>query len=657
MFKKGIWSLFLFCCTNVMAQQKSGVFGQWLMPGPDGVYILIADKSNSGHVPLDKTYIISKDEKGKGSFKKIAELKFPSSATELAERLQPRMLDEILQNTKLSSAEDLYHQITSGHIDRLGLYLMDPQVMMALGVLFVDKAENRHKDAGYRVEYEKDGMRHLLFEKYLKDVVYSSFPKFRRYEMHATDSAVSCTWYTAGGRAPLAHVFQSDGRSNTSRQQLVYEVRDTLFISYTGAATPGSHYMLYAQPSDYAGNTGSPSDTIRMIASAMDDAIGIQHLTVTDTLNGMLLQWDPLPDKNWIAGIQVWKSHAALDHFLVVDTLPAHTTSWLDRNVIGGTVYYYRLLPVMYNLPNPPAAAMALTHGEKKIVSEKMPAPQGLKVSLDSARNIRLSWKPDAVLNLFGYYILRGRSATDLEVISDPVADTVYIDSLKNLSPGSHYFYAIAARDMNLAWSDTSEVIVIDCPVNKLVTAPAGLSARYTEYGVRLFWNDVSLTDENVAGYIVYKRKKGEAFFKPLMQHPWPDHVFTDTLIADAGDYEYGCAAMDARGNQSVLSSLADVSVPGITFLYPPATFDLKNIAAGISISVPSFVGAGDDRSLVIYRRAASEKKMKKLGTLSDGGSSFVDKSVRQGVLYVYVVSQLQSGAESAMSKEKAIRR
>lgn len=655
---KKIFCLWLFLNgTSVYAQKARGVSGQPIMPGPDGVYIFIIDKASAGYSPdLSKTYFISKDENGRGDFKRIATLKFPSTSAELATRLGPELLNEILQQRKLRSAEDLFRQISTGKVDTLGLYLMNPDVMIAMGILYPDKSKHT-SNTGYRVESEKNGVTLQLYQKYLKEVVYTPFPKFRRYKVIATDSAISCTWYAVGGQASMADVFQSDETSTSSSRRFTYKTRDTLFVSYTAIAKPGVHYMVFLRPTDFAGNSGHPSDTIRVIASSMTDAIGIQNVNMTDTSKGMLLRWDPLPDKSWIAGIQISKSHDAMENYLVVDTLPANTTSWLDRNVIGGTIYYYRLMPVFYDLPNKPRAALTLAHGEKKFVSEKMLAPQGLAATLDSGKNIRLSWKPDAVLNMFGYYVLRGTSPDSLEVISSPLADTVFVDSLKNLNPGSTYFYAIAARDLNMKWSDTSETLTIMCPVNLVVTAPAGLSARYSEHGVRLIWNDVSLTDEKVIGYVIYKRRKGDAYFKSLMKHPWPDHVYTDTMIENAGDYEYGCASMNARGNQSVLSSLASVTIPGSAILYPPASFGLKNSAAGVVISIPPFPDAKKGRQFFIYKRAASEKNFKKAGTIPVDETVFIDKNVKNGTLYVYAVSMAWQGSESSMSREKAIRR
>lgn len=656
--KLQIFILIMSFSYTATAQTKSGgVFNQPVVPGPAGVYIFIPIQRDSTGAPdKRKTFIISRQINGKGDFKRIATLRFPSSAMELENHLGPSLLNTILQQRKVRSVDNLYHQLSLGRLDTLGFFIKNPEVLIALGLLYLDKSENRDPSTGYKVESEKDGVTHQLYQKYLREIVYTPFPKFKRYQIAASDSAISCIWYAVAGEASLAEVFQLDAKRKSSVRQFIYKARDTLFVSYTGIAKPGMHYMLYAKPTDFAENTGSPSDTVRVIAASMTDALSITNLTISDTSNGMSLMWDPLPEKSWVAGIEISKSHSAMDNYLVVDTLPADATSWMDRNVIGGTVYYYRLAPVLYDLPNKPDAALALINGQKKFVSEKMIAPQGLAAKLDSARNIRLTWKADAVLNLFGYYVLRGTSPHGLEVISSPVADTLFIDPLKNLNPGSTYFYAIAARDMNMRWSDTSELLTVVSPANRMVTAPAGLSARYTEHGVRVIWNDVSLIDENVIGYVLYKRKKGDQYFQPLMQQPWSDHVFIDSLIDDAGVYEYGCAAMDARGNQSMLSSLATADIPGEVNLYPPAGFSLKNSSEGIVISVPTSVNEIKGRVYRVYRRSVDEKDFKNIANIAVDDAVFVDKKVKKQTLYVYTISLAQQGSESGKSIEKAIR-
>lgn len=654
--------LVCICCflfQYAVAQQNNhGVFNQPVMPGPQGVFIYTWDSDQTGFASVkNKVFIVSKDQNGRGNFKKIASVKFPSSPEELEKKFNPSLLAELLTQRKLKSVEDLYNQLSKGRFDTLGFYLMNTDVLSALGILYFDKTEKNNPNTGYQVEVQKDGVSSLVFKKYLRDIPYTPFPEFKKYSMSASDSTVSGTWYAVKGTGVFANIIQAGESSKNSVRQFIYRTRDTLFINYTGPAKPGGHYMLYAMPVDMAGNEGNPSDTIHLIAVSVNDAVAIQNVTVTDTLGGMLLSWDPLRARPWFAGIKISKSHSAMENYIVADTLPPDAVSWMDRNVIGGTVYYYQVEPLMYNLPNKPPATPVLVNGEKKFASRKMIAPQGLQVSLTSERNIRLSWKPDAELNLFGYYVLRGASPQYMEVISPVVQDTVYVDSLKNLNPGDTYLYALAARDLNMKWSDTSEPVAVICPVNEVVTAPSGLSARYTEHGVRLFWNDVSLVDEKVTGYMIYKRKKGDEYFRPLMKRPWQRPIYIDTLVDDAGTYEYGCSSMDARGNQSILSPLATVDIPGSAYLYPPAGFDLKNSSEGIIISVPSSVNARQGSEYFIYKRTAAEKQFRKVGAVPAANPVFVDKNVKKGTLYAYAVSTRQQGNESNRSIEKAIRR
>lgn len=658
MFNKTIFACLLFIITGAAAQKNEGVFNEPVMPGPRGVFLFITDTAKSGGMPdKNKTFIISKDDNGKGNFKKIAAVTFPADARELAKRLGSSLLTEILQQRNFGSAEDLYRQLSLGRMDTLGLYVMNTDVLAALGLLYFDKTGNKNANTGYKAEAEVNGVTRLLYRKYLRDVAYTPFPEFRRYHVMTSDSVISCTWYAVKGKGVFADITQTGEKSKSIGRQLIYRSRDTLFVSYTASTVPGGHYTLFAKPVDLAGNEGRPSDTVRLIASSMNDAISIDNITLKDTLGGMLLNWNPLPAQPWHAGIRISKSHSAMENYMVTDTLPPDAVSWLDRNVIGGTVYYYQVEPLLYNLPNKPIAVPTLVNGIKNFISEKMIAPQGLQASLTPERNIRLSWTTGNNLNLFGYYVLRGTSPQNLEVISPPVQDTVYIDSLKALDPGSTYLYALVSMDLNMQRSDTTETLTMICPVNEMVTAPAGLSARYAEYGVRLFWNNVAQTDEKVIGYIAYKRKKGDPYFTPLMDHPWDDHTYIDTLIGRPGTFEYGCAAMDARGNQSMLSPLATVDIPGSAYLYPPAGFDLKNSPEGIVVTIPPFIDAQDGRAYIIYKRTAEEKQLKKAGETSVQAPVFTDRNVKKGVLYVYTISLRQHSAESGRSAEKAIRR
>src|SRR5689334_21995053 len=90
---------------TAMAQENSGVFNSPVMPGPNGVYIYVADSAKAlRRTPRERVYILYKEEKKDAGFKKLTELTFPSSSAELDKRLGPSLLQEIIQSRKIHTA-------------------------------------------------------------------------------------------------------------------------------------------------------------------------------------------------------------------------------------------------------------------------------------------------------------------------------------------------------------------------------------------------------------------------------------------------------------------------------------------------------------------------------------------------------------------------
>jgi hypothetical protein len=534
-------------------------------------------------------------------------------------------------------------------------------LLEALGMLYIDREVTRADAAvGYKVEVSYNGNVKLLYRQYLREVQYQDLPFFRLYKRMASDSLVTATWYATGTRGLYARVFASVNNKGfiPGERTVTYARRDTVFVTYSTTARPGDQVSLFVRPTDLPGNLGRASDTVKLLAISFNNTSAVKNLRATDTLGGILLRWDSLPRKMYYTGIRVMKSRSASDGFIVLDTLPAGSSSYLDTKIIAGTQYYYVVEPILYDLPQRGRVTPVMIPALAKTGKRTVAAPQGLRPALTDDRNIRLSWLPNSELRLFAYYVLRGTSKENMVVVSEAVRDTVFVDSLKNLNAGTTYLYAVRAMDMDMQWSDTSETVSVAPPKARVVVAPAGLSARYTEQGVRLHWNDVRIVDASVIGYFLYKRKKGEKYFTPLSTVPVQGEYFTDTAIGQAGIYEYGCTSADAWGNQSIVSPLAEVNIMGRTWLYPPAGFSLRNLSAGIEISIPLSLNAGEGQNkYIIYRRLASDRAYRKVGEVPVSSSVFVDKQVSKEQLYVYVISRKQQEMESVKTGEKAIRR
>jgi hypothetical protein len=353
---------------------------------------------------------------------------------------------------------------------------------------------------------------------------------------------------------------------------------------------------------------------------------------------------------------------------MVIDTLPVTAVQYRDRKTIGGNLYYYQLRPLLFDLPQKGRITPAVVNVRTRLVSRKIPAPQGLQAGLTPGSEIRLRWLPNADLDIFAYYILRGSSAGNMQVISPAIRDTVFIDSVKGLNTGTTYLYAVAAVDMDMHWSDTSAPIGLQSPRGNLVTAPAGIQSRVSAQGVRLNWNDVSVTDASVTGYLLYRRKKGDAWFVQVNAKPVAGTYYTDSTELAAGTYEYGCSAVDAWNHLSILSPLTTVQCNGDNngqaALYPPADFFLRNRTEGIEITLPAMVEPAGKKynpngktRYNLYRRLVTEKTFRKIGEISSGSLQYTDRQVVKDQLYAYTVSLQKEQAESSRSGEKSIRR
>lgn len=650
----------IFCLLSsaVWAQQDNqGVFDSPVMPGPSSVYVFAYVRGQHMQRPAQgRTFTLYKEDKKGSGFRKLTTMGFPPSAAELAKKLDAELLQEILQRQKLRSVEDLYTQLKAGKLDTLGLYSSASNVLEALGVLYIDKTVTR-RDIGvsYKMEVaDQEGAR-TLYQLGLGEIQYSPMPVFKKYNVYVSDSVAMVTWYAVKGKAPYASVFSNGA---VSGRVMIYSRRDTLFAMHSMSTRPGTRLALFVRPEDIAGNTGLSSDTVRLLTLNMNNALSVSHLTAMDTLGRVELHWDSLPAKAYYSGIRILKSRSATSDYIVADTLPASAVSYQDRRILGGTQYYYRVEPLLIHLPQGGRTTPALVTVTTEKREGRPSHPQGLAYSFTARRDIRLSWQAGSQLDIFSYYILRGSSNRDLKVISAAIKDTVFIDSVEHLAPGATYVYAVCAMNMDMQWSDTSAPVSMVEPGARLVTSPAGITARATPQGVRLHWNDVSLADAGVTGYLVYKRKKGETYFKPLTMRLWQSTVFTDTTGALPGIYEYGCTAVDAWGNQSILSTLVQVDLSGVDAMAAPSVFTLRNVKEGIEVSVPSSVNTMDTRTkYLLYRRTVKEKQYHKIGEVPADHPVYIDKAVMPDQLYAYAISVRSQDVESSKGGEKSIRR
>lgn len=644
-----------------------------ILPGPAHTLLMVEDllsasiESGKGNRSASAEQVaVFRADGSSSEFKKIGVAAFPASAAEMERKLGKPLSAQLIAQLKVGDAESAYRLLQRQPAHILGPLLFSPDVLETLGIIFVDRTRDPTVASRYRIEHAGPNGETLRRATAYTDGILPDYSgRYAVKEYLVSDSTASVSWHSV---APLANqlpifanVYRRMGQAGSFELvERVFvaasEVSDSSWVHFSETLPQARHLAYYMQLEDFAGNRGPASDTLYAIAFDVAQLSGIANLQVTDTSGGLLLTWDPLPRQAMYSAIQILKSRQLGADYITIDTISAWETAYLDEAVIPASSYYYKLRPLLYNLAGAEPLNFAEANGHKS-TSEDSPLPVPPRdVSAELTRDgVKVSWQHGDELNLFGYYVLRGPSAANLEVISQPVQDTVFIDSL--FSPGfsGQLHYAIQVVDLSQRISDTSDVVSVAISQPVVLTAPGGLQARRYVERVALQWENTMLRDDAVEGFAIYRRTTDSDTFEPLLSNPLRLPFFSDTTATPNKAFEYAVTSVDSWGNQSILSPTVIVEKDQTVPLSPPIDISLRNLSAGIEVSWPKPVD-GPNRTYAVYRKQPGEEKFIKMGDVVQS-ASFMDIHVAPGTLYEYAVRVLIGSSESDLSIAKSVRR
>jgi hypothetical protein len=187
-------------------------------------------------------------------------------------------------------------------------------------------------------------------------------------------------------------------------------------------------------------------------------------------------------------------------------------------------------------------------------------------------------------------------------------------------------------------------------PVKKEeVQSPPLLSYEILNNQAVLTWSDVKLNDDFIQGYILERKKKGDATFKTIHQG----------IIFERGkEYLYRIASVTLRGDTAEFSPAVTVSAELVrNELMNISDIKLINLSKSIQVSWPS-VETEEVTGYKIYRKLPTEPEFKLLAKLPNGNFSYEDKQVKNGIIYVYTVTTLNAeNQESEVVERKSLYR
>lgn len=658
----------LFTTTSTAQEHPINQEFEMILAGPKKTIIVAAAAfpGNIDKFPLYNEYIrVERADRGSRNFKRLADISFPKSAIELEKNLGG-MMDDIKNKMGVQRTEEVYDRLLKEGPAVLGILLINPDLQEALGLTFTDHNRDPDKVSTYRLT------KIIAAREVQQRIVEipSGLPTYpEQYTIASispSDSIVSMSWLstTASKKSPfplIARVYKQGAHNQGFKEQgrtLVTGssiLSDSTFVYHSDVVEPGRNLAYYIQIEDFAGNIGLPSDTVYTVSVSKGTIKPVMNLQARDTLGGILLTWDSIPDDALYAGIQILKSRKVSEDYIVLDTIPAEERTFFDDRVVGSSVYYYRVRPLLFDLPLADPMQFAETTGyvgHRDSTIPNIPTQVSAEVV---KQGVRLKWQQGEELNLFGYYILRGTSRKDMAVISSAVQAHTFLDT--SIAPGfsGQLQYALQAISLNQQVSDTSEIVSVSVqrPVN--LSPPGGLEARWADDAIVLNWDDVIQRDDKVDGYMLYRKKSDGEEFVPMMKtiHTLP--FFTDTTVQTSESYIYAVASLDSWGNHSILSPTSAVKPTRLQTILLPQELYLRNLNMGIEIFWPE-VSFLPNEQYILYRKMIGQSNYIRIASVYPD-KPYVDYDVRSDQLYDYQIKIKSSEGEGKAAISKTIRR
>lgn len=409
-------------------------------------------------------------------------------------------------------------------------------------------------------------------------------------------------------------------------------------------------------PEDYVYNQGDTTKIARGVIAHNGSIELIYGVSAKDSANSIILKWRKLANKPYYAGVEIAKSIGG-DPAKVIQILPTTASQFIDTEVYpAGQLFTYYVRPVFIEfqeLKQDVGASVAITCAK---FSRPTP-PFNLKV-VSEGKFAKLSWEVADEKAIFSYIVYRGTSPQKMKPIRSAVKTQQYVDSTDYLSARLTYYYSVMAMNVT---QDTSAYApyVSYVPVKKEeVQSPPLLSYEILNNQAVLSWNDVKLNDDFIQGYVLERKKKGDATFKIIHQGIITDANYIDASFERGKEYLYRIASVTLRGDTAEFSPAVTVSAELVrNELMNISDIKLINLSKSIQVSWPS-VETEEVTGYKIYRKLPTEPEFKLLAKLPNGNFSYEDKQVKNGIIYVYTVTTLNAeNQESEVVERKSLYR
>lgn len=631
-------SLNLFVLAGINAQTTAGVAGKY------GNFIYTGRDLPKG----ENTKKILRENNA------IARLEFPESAEEFVNKVHRFYAENPYYLQTSDSLLINYWQWACGFsfVDSLPIAARQPDILYGLGIVYFDPLsdENKSKTTRYTL-VKNNGNRNEIS---ITQPANKPLPRLKSKGYTDNDNNILLSWSYPNGNDLLMvntykqHVGQ-DQMHLFGGISFLMNLRDTIEIRVMDTSViKGLTYRYAIEATDKYGYEFLLADTVQLIHIPKNSLpVLLKAKTQSDDVKkGIKLSWQ-LQNKYAVQTLDIYRSLYFDSAYSYLSTVSADDTSFEDFAVKPVTAYWYKI--VINGVFERGINTARITGILKK---DATPLAVNQFRAVAEENGIRLSWV-NSTTEARGFYVYRSNGYKgELRQISGLIGvekenDVFgYLDSGKNLEPGTPYSYAIKVLSKGYVLSDFSARSSASYGGRESLPPLTDLKATPDGKRILLFWRSLRDIYPTLGSYKIYRSPLAEDKYQLLFEQGSDENRYIDSSAETGVSYRYKVVPVSISGVEGAYATIeAEIEAPNII---SPEITSIYYAANNVHLEVAQNLQEGINE--VEIWKIESGKNAVKAGTIKKGENTFTDSAVSKGKTYYYYTIAKAYGKEAQNS-------